>query len=176
MQNGQEAITIRQAVREDVGQIADILVEDWKKAYRGIMDDAFLDAMSVESRYAIEVRRYPKYIVAADGGEILGYAWNVIGEGEGADCEIVALYVRYGRRRSGIGKALFQRSAALFRAAGKRRMIVWCLKENAEARRFYEQMGGKAYRTGTHSWGGREYEMISYLYQLEEAAGEPKDV
>ena len=43
MKNG---ITIRKAENEDVRQIAEILVEDWQKAYRGIMDDAFLDAMT----------------------------------------------------------------------------------------------------------------------------------
>jgi hypothetical protein len=47
-------------------------------------------------------------------------------------------------------------------------MIVWCLRENGEARKFYERMGGKVYKTGTHKWGNRDYEMISYLYQLDE--------
>lgn len=37
MDNG---IIIRNAEKEDVRQIAEILVEDWQKAYRGIMDDA----------------------------------------------------------------------------------------------------------------------------------------
>ena len=32
-----------------------------------------------------------------------------------------------------------------FRAAGRKKMIVWCLRENDEARKFYEKMGGKAY-------------------------------
>jgi len=49
------------------GQIAEILVEDWKRACRGIMDNAYLDAMRVEQRYAIEIQRYQKYTVAADG-------------------------------------------------------------------------------------------------------------
>ncbi len=39
-------IIIRNAEKEDVRQIAEILVEDWQKAYRGIMDDAFLDSMN----------------------------------------------------------------------------------------------------------------------------------
>ena len=32
-------ITVRRAEKEDVRQIAEILVEDWQTAYRGIMDD-----------------------------------------------------------------------------------------------------------------------------------------
>ena len=46
-------------------------------------------------------------------------------------------------------------------------MIIWCLRENYEARKFYEKMGGKEYKAGTHRWGNRDYEMISYLYQLD---------
>ena len=45
-----DRITVRNAEKEDVRQIAEILVEDWQKAYRGIIDDAFLDSMSVDQR------------------------------------------------------------------------------------------------------------------------------
>ena len=43
MKNG---IMIRNAEKEDVRQISEILVEDWQKAYRGIMDDDFLDSIT----------------------------------------------------------------------------------------------------------------------------------
>ena len=167
MNNGQGQIIIRQAAEEDARQIAEILVEDWQTAYRGIIDSAFLDAMSAEERYQTEVRRCRKYQVAAAGQEILGYVWTEMSGSEDADCEIVALYVRYAKRKSGTRRALFRHSAELFRAAGRKKMIVWCLKENTEARKFYEKMGGKAYKTGSHRWGGREYDMISYLYELD---------
>ena len=159
-------VTVRNAEREDVRQIAEILVEDWQKAYRGIIDDDFLDSMSVDQRYEIEVSRYQRYIVADDGREILGYAWlEPTGDGP-ADCEIIALYVRYGRRNSGVGKRLMQHAMRVFREAGKKKMIIWCLKENDEARQFYIKNGGKEHETGTHRWGDKEYEMISYLYDV----------
>ena len=47
MHNNQGQIVIRKATEADVRQIAEILVEDWKRAYNGIMDSAYLDAMSV---------------------------------------------------------------------------------------------------------------------------------
>lgn len=159
-------IMIRKAEKEDVLQIAEILVEDWQKAYRGIMDDAFLDAMNADQRYEIEVKRYQKYIVAVDGNEVLGYAWLEMAGDEPADCEVIALYVRYSKRNNGIGKLLMQYAISHFKETGKKRMIVWCLKENLESRKFYEKVGGKEFRTGTHNWGGKEYEMISYLYDL----------
>ena len=99
MDHVQEQMVIRQAVKDDAAQIAEILVEDWKTAYRGIIDSAYLDAMSVEERYQREVQRYQIYTVAACGQEVLGFAWNETIDGEGADCEIVALYVRYAKRK-----------------------------------------------------------------------------
>ena len=161
-----DGIAVRKAEKKDVRQIAEILVEDWQKAYRGIMNDAFLDSMSADRRYEIEIKRYEKFIVAADGDEILGYAWLEPAGDEPADCEVIALYVRYARRNNGIGKLLMQHAENHFREAGKKTMIIWCLKENAESRRFYEAVGGREFRTGTHNWGGKEYEMISYLYDL----------
>ena len=83
-----------------------------------------------------------------------------------ADCEVIALYVRYNLRNRGIGKRLMQYAFDRFRAEGRKKMIVWCLKENHESRKFYENVGGKEFRTGSHNWGGKDYEMISYLYDL----------
>lgn len=167
MHNDLGQMVLRKATRDDARQIAEILVEDWKTAYRGIIDSAYLDAMSVEQRYQRELQRYDQYTVAAGEKEILGFAWNEITDDEAADCEIVALYVRYAKRKCGIGRALFLNSMAFFRASGRKKMIVWCLRENDEARKFYEKMGGKVYKTGTHRWGNRDYDMISYLYRLD---------
>ena len=167
MENKHGPVEIRKATKDDARQIAEILVEDWKIAYRGIIDSDFLDSMDAEERRQREITRYQIYTVAAAGSEVLGFSWNEADGVEGADCEIVALYVRYADRKSGIGKALFRDAADTFRAAGKKTMIVWCLSENAEARKFYERMGGEAYRTGTHRWGNRDYEMVSYLYRLD---------
>ncbi len=158
---------IRQAKEEDVPQIAEIVVEDWKTAYRGIMDDEYLDSLNAEQRFETEIKRYQKYIVAADENEILGYAWTEETSDEPADCEIIALYVRYSKRKNGIGRALMQHAMDRFRQSGKKTMIVWCLKENHESGKFYEKMGGKAYQEGTHRWGDREYDLISYLYHLD---------
>ncbi len=158
---------IRKATEEDARQIAEIVVEDWKNAYRGIIDSDYLDALNVEERYQREKQRYQVYTVAAEDREVLGFAWNETAGDEAPDCEIIALYVRYAKRNNGIGKILFRNSVEYFRAAGKKKMIIWCLKDNAEARKFYEKMGGQVYKTGTHPWGSRDYDMISYLYDLD---------
>lgn len=99
MNDVQEPLIIRKATSADAGQIAEIVVEDWKNAYRGIIDDEYLDSMSVEQRYQIELQRYQKYMVAVDEKEVLGFSWNEIADNEDSDCEIVALYVRYGKKK-----------------------------------------------------------------------------
>ncbi len=163
MKNG---IIIRNAEKEDVRQIAEICVEDWQTAYRGIIGSDWLDSMSVDKQYEKEIKRYQHFVVAADGNKILGYAWLQKTGDEPADCEIVALYVRYSNRNSGIGTLLLQYAMRCFRESGKKKMIIWCLKENYESRRFYEKNGGKAFQTSTHNWGEKEYDMISYLYDI----------
>ena len=163
MKNG---IVVRDAEERDVRQIAEICVEDWKKAYRGIIDGGFLDSLSADERYEIEIRRYREFIVAVCADTVLGYAWLHTAEEDTADCEIVALYVRYSYRKNGIGKLLLRSAADRFKALGKKKMIIWCLKENHESRSFYEKTGGKEFKSGSHNWGGKAYAMISYLYDL----------
>ena len=169
MNEALDPIIIRGATRGDARAIAEILVGDWQTAYRGIIDDEYLDAMSVKERAQREAQRYRQYVVAERGGEVLGFAWNELSGGDAAEGEIVALYVRYAMRGHGIGKALFRHAAETFRAAGCRRMIVWCLKGNEAAGRFYERMGGKPGPGGTHPWGSRDYEMVSWVYRLDGA-------
>ena len=43
-------IIIRNATIEDVERIADIKIEGWQTAYRGIIDDDFLDNMDREKK------------------------------------------------------------------------------------------------------------------------------
>ena len=91
-------------------------------------------SLDVEERYQRELQRYHIYTVAAEENDILGLTWNEMTDTDESDCEIVALYVRYKQRKNGIGKILFKDSVDFFRASGKKKMIIWCLKENYEAK------------------------------------------
>ena len=115
-------ITVREAIKEDAYIIAQIIVEDWQKAYRGIIDDDYLDSLDVNVRYEIEVKRYDKYIVASNDSEVLGCAWLEKTDDKDADCEIIALYVRYSERNNGIGKLLLNDAIARFSKEGRKRM------------------------------------------------------
>lgn len=54
-----------------------------------------------------------------------------------------------------------------FRNKGKKKMILWCFKENYSSRAFYEKMGGKIFKYKVVEYGGKEYKEVSYLYDIE---------
>ncbi|GHI99404.1 hypothetical protein TPA0906_12700 [Streptomyces olivaceus] len=52
-----------------------------------------------------------------------------------------ALYVDTGRFGAGVGRALLGEAVRRCGAAGHPRMLLWVLRGNARARRFYERSG-----------------------------------
>lgn len=83
-------------------------------------------------------------LVAERHGEILGWACHGPyrdGELRTEEAELYAIYVAPQRIGSGIGHALLQESVRRTSAAGHPRMLLWVLKDNTHARRFYERQG-----------------------------------
>lgn len=82
---------------EDIKEIAKIIVDDWKDAYKGIIDDGFLESLNYKQREEKITKGYEKEksIVYVKDNEILGYCRfgesrdNLQGYGE-----IIALYVK----------------------------------------------------------------------------------
>ena len=134
-------IVIRQAEEKDVRQIAEICVEDWQKAYRGIIDSEYLDSLNADNRYDIEIKRYEKLIVAADGDRVLGYAWLEAAADEPADCELIALYVRYAERNRGIGKQLTKALLQYLSNLGACYATLEVRVSNERAQNLYKSLG-----------------------------------
>ncbi|MGW3950331.1 N-acetyltransferase family protein [Streptomyces sp. NPDC004752] len=137
----------------DCDRVAEIRVHGWQNAYRGLIPQAHLDALSVP---ADAERRRAHFgdgtgpvlnLVAELDGEIVGWAAHgpyLDGDTHTADAELYALYVDPGRLGSGIGRALLTESVRQRAVAGHPRMLLWVLKENARARRCYERAGFRA--------------------------------
>lgn len=49
----------------------------------------------------------------------------------------------------------------------KYNMIVWCFKENTNARKFYENLGGTVVEEKTVIIGDDAYEEVCYYYDLD---------
>ena len=163
---------IRDVTEKDLLSVVDIRIAGWRTAYRGIIDDDILNSMNREERIARRQKdwRDTGFIVAEQDGEVLGFC-RYIDNGSfspdyDVDCELMAIYLRPDAKRQGIGRKLFEYVANEFRQQGKKKMILWCLKDNQASRRFYEAMGGKLGGEKMFEVDGRKYPEVAYLYDL----------
>ena len=140
-------VVIRNVREEDIPAVVDIQVEGWKTAYKGIIDESYLNSMNKEERINKRKSDYKDglFIVAEINNEVVGfcrYYKDVISaDGKEYDCELIALYVKPTMKQQGIGKTMFKYVKNDLKSYGKKKMILWCLKENYPSRKFYEKMG-----------------------------------
>lgn len=168
-----ENITIRRMTIEDAEAVTDILMNAWKTAYRGIVSDEYLDNMNRETLAERRRQQHKDYIVAVADGRIVGYCWYMNNNSytqdvPEVDSEVVALYVDPASKRHGLGRLLLSHAMDDLRNQGKKKMIIWCLKDNLPAKAFYEKMDGTvAYEHKTNIWY-RDYDEVGFLYNLEQ--------
>lgn len=167
-------LVIRKATLDDAEGIAVVKVLAWQKAYKGIVPDDELDAMSA-SKYAAQWRdiltgsKSVTWIAVADE-EVLAFA--SIGPCRDADLppgssELWALYVSPDHWRRGIGGRLWSamKTAVIPQTAGIVSLLV--LAENERARRFYEEQGFQADGTSrVIEIGGRQLLEVRYTQKL----------
>lgn len=138
----------------DCDRVAQIRVRGWQSAYRGLVPQSYLDGLSVaedaERRrgHLAQAAAGVVNLVAEDaGGEVVGWACHGPyrdGELLTPDAELYAIYVHPEHVGHGAGQALLAESVARCAAAGHGRLLLWVLKENSRARRFYERAGFRA--------------------------------
>lgn len=145
---------IREMTLADCEGVAEVRVGGWRSAYRGLIPQSYLDRLSVEEDAEWRRARLAQAdgsvvnLVAEDpGGEIVGWACHGPyrdGEVRTEEAELYAIYVHPDQVGRGVGRALLEESVARCSAAGHGRLLLWVLKENDRARRFYERAGFRA--------------------------------
>lgn len=146
-------VVIREAAAPDVEAIAGLHLASWWAAYRGIVPDEFLERITLESRVerwrrALSPSESPliETTVALHGGTIKGVCSfgplrESVAPGIG---EVYALHVEPDSRRRGLGKLLLDDAVRRLKARGFGAAVLWVLRDNANARRFYEARGWSA--------------------------------
>ncbi len=169
-----ENIKIRDLKREDIPYIVDIQINGWKAAYKGIIEDEYLNSMNREERIRKRENDYKEfnYIVAELNSEIVGFCKYIDNNThtpniEDIDCEIIALYVRPDMKYKGIGTTLFNYAKKEFISKNKKKMIIWCLKDNEPSKLFYKKMGGNIFKEKDIKIGDIYYKEVGFLYNLE---------
>ena len=164
-------VKIRQSKLSDIESIAKIKVAGFQNAYKGIIDDTFLNAMSVSEQMKILKKSYPleNVFVAETDNEILGFCRiydydKSVYEDEEIDCEIRELYVKPDLKRMGIGSKLFNYILLYFKNKGKKKLYLGCFKDNCNSRKFYEKMGGNSWHEGELEIKEKTYKIVSYIY------------
>ncbi|WLW51139.1 GNAT family N-acetyltransferase [Streptomyces sp. YU58] len=141
---------IRGMTLADCDRVAEIRVRGWQSAYRGLVPRSFLDSMSVPEEVERSRFRFSTAgsgvvnLVAERAGEVVGWACHgPYREGEllTEDAELYAVYVDTRHVGDGVGHALLQESLGRCTDAGHPRMLLWVIRGNARARRFYERQG-----------------------------------
>lgn len=139
---------IRPARTEDAARIAEIHVETWRAAYRGMMSEAVLDNLSIPKRKEFWEQRIRSnqsaILVAVDAGAVVG--WIVYGSSRDADAtpavaEVYGLYVAHTAWRRGAGRLLWEEASRRIEEDDVEAVTLWVLEGNERARRFYEAVG-----------------------------------
>ncbi|MBQ0825591.1 GNAT family N-acetyltransferase [Streptomyces sp. RG38] len=135
----------------DCERVGEIRVRGWQWAYRGLVARSYLDGLDpaedVERRRTMLAEAAPGVVnlVSADAaGTVTGWVCHGPyreGDTTTADAEVYALYVDPERAGTGIGRALLETSLSHCAAAGYPRALLWVLKGNTRARRFYTSAG-----------------------------------
>lgn len=160
--------TLRPATDADAEALARIHVAGWQGAYGGLVDQAFLDSLSVEERTA----NWRTWLAAGTTHVIIaeqnGAAAGFVGYGPlrtpppGMSmirplytAEIYALYLMPELMRQGLGTKLIAAAAADLKAQKHKSLCLWVLEGNKRAIAFYKARGGQKCGSKKVDIGGR---------------------
>lgn len=157
---------------EDQKYMAAIKVNGWQKTYPGIIDQEYLDNLSIEETKQRYFRSFDEYkdrvLVAVRGEEVLGYScFDPKEKSYKYDSELVSLYIKEGEQNKGIGTALFLETAKELISRNKRNMILWVLADNTRAVNFYKNLGGIISETRQAKIGNKKYKEFGFYFDLE---------
>jgi len=135
----------------DAEALAEVHVASWRETYLGILPDDFLARMSTRDHARRWLRGLTRpepldvTLAAGDADGLVGYVSGGRSRHPRPDeAEIHTLYVLQKAQRAGLGRELVQGAARVLAANGARSLMISVLRDNANARGFYEHLGGVA--------------------------------
>ena len=147
---------VRPATPEDAKDIARIHARSWRTAYRGLLPQGYLDAMSPfvltvrwQKRLRWDSRRpdrgEPDIVVVEHEGQVAGFAelGPCVDDSDliGFAGEVNMLYVEPDLCGRGLGRHLLEHGLRTLAEREFFWVVIWVLEDNHRARRFYERMG-----------------------------------
>ena len=115
--------------------------KSWQEAYSSIVDQQYLNFLTLDMCEEIAYRWLDNIIIAKDGDVVVGFVgYGKYRNDELEDTgEVYAIYILAEYYGKGVGYRLME--AALSRLVEYPNIAVWVLKNNQRAIRFYERCG-----------------------------------
>lgn len=145
------SIDIRLATPDDALTLGAIQAESWRTAFRGIVNDGYLDRDMTDKpgprlmEPLTQVKKGQAVFMASSKNDALGFA--ACGPSRDSAqpdrAELYSIYLHPSCVGKGVGTALFNRCRKHLEDAGLSRMFVDVFADNAQARRFYERHGAR---------------------------------
>ncbi|MDE5888920.1 MAG: aminotransferase class I/II-fold pyridoxal phosphate-dependent enzyme [Bacilli bacterium] len=160
---------------EDQEQMAHIKVDSWNETYNGIIDADYLASLDYQiqtDRYIESFDEYKYSVLVAiekETNKVIGYSCFSTTQNEfveSSDCELVSLYLAPGYTGKGVGKSLFRETVKILKGYNKRNMLVWCIKENKNAIKFYQKLGGIKHTEKFAKIGSRVYPEYGFMFDI----------
>ena len=147
-------IILRQADFSDYSAIAELHADSWKKNYRGIYSDRFLENEVDKDRLNVWFQRLESPVknqlttVAVLNNTIVGFSCAFLNDDPVFGSLIDNLHVTTTSQKSGIGKMLLADCAAsIIQKGDNKKMYLWVYDSNHNAKAFYERLGGTKFET-----------------------------
>lgn len=159
---------------EDQEGMARIKVDCWQDTYKNIIDQSYLDSLNYEiqtNKYIDSFDEYKNMVLVAENvndHKIIGYSCFSTDANEYADAELISLYIDKKYARRGVGTSLLRETIKELKKYNKKTMMLWCIKENKNAIKFYEKMGGIKVFDKMAKIGNKVYQEYGYLFYIDE--------
>lgn len=141
-------IYYRHAEYADHEQIAQIHADSWRRTYRGLFSDDFLDHEADADRLQVWAQRLKTpaanqaVIVAETKGAVHGFICIYGGDDPRWGSLIDNLHILHNAKRQGLGsKLMLQAFHWLTEHYADSPVYLWVMANNQPARRFYEKLG-----------------------------------
>lgn len=138
----------RAATKSDAAQIAHLHADSWRRTYRGMLRDDFLDGELVRNRLGVwndrlgSIRTDQFVLVAENQKQVLGFICVYGNEDPHYGSLIDNLHVAHAHKREGIGTFLMRQAGCwLEQNYEQYGVYLWVMEANQPARRFYEKSG-----------------------------------
>ena len=141
----QHVVSVRQARRRDIDAIGAFFRRAWREAgpgalgFTGASEDAVKEIWSPEFLARSISSPCARLFLAAEGGEVVGFASLRLGGGETA--ELSGIVVLEGSAGKGVGTRLLRKAEASALGSGVRELLVKTEAFNGRAIGFYEKNG-----------------------------------